>query len=95
MSAEVRNYLKYALMGVVTFFFGAVAGILPQLNDPNVRYLSDINYMPVLASALTAVSLAYGASFLPRVGSAQLAQQTDKLRKKGVKRKNMVVEPKN
>lgn len=86
--AEFRNLLQYVLLCVTTFLLGAAAAIATQLADPG---FAAVSWAPVLGAGITAVLAVVGGSRLPRVGSADLAEQVNHLKDHGVQKKDMAI----
>lgn len=91
MSREWRNILNYVVLGFGAFIIASITAMIPQLLDPN---LGELDYRIILAAGLSAFVSVAGSALYPRVGSAELAHQVDKLRgSRGLSRKRMKVVP--
>lgn len=87
-AAEKRLLWKYLLTGLGAFAFGAITNLLPQLQAPPPV---SINWYLVLAAGLTPVLPLLVASKLPRTGSAAIAEEVDRRRRRGKSRKDLTV----
>jgi hypothetical protein len=88
MGAETRNLIDYVVIAVGAAIIAFLGALIPDLMDPA---LPPINYRMAIGVGLGVFVATAGAALRPRVGSAKLAEEVDKKRKRGVSRKNMTV----